>query len=122
MKKIIDFILIFIVFWIGNEYFSQSISIKDIQTLIIATLFMFLIGWLYCLLFIISTVSIGCLIGCLTTPILYLGLFILTPIKLWLLTKYLPGFEVHGFWTYVLLTVTFSIFSSVTQSSKPVKK
>ena len=118
MKTILNFFLILLVFYIGNKCFPEYIYIEDTKTLIIATLFMFVLSWLYGLLLLTSVLSIIAFVGCLTTPILILFGIFLTPIKLLLLTNFLPGFTIHGFWTYVLLTVCLSIFSFSTSKSK----
>ncbi|NEW04660.1 phage holin family protein [Paenibacillus sp. SYP-B3998] len=62
-------------------------------------------------------VSIVIGIGCLTTPLLILASLILTPIKLWLLDRYLSGFEIHGFWTYVIMSIVLSIFTAKAKSN-----
>jgi len=111
MRNILNLLLTGVVFWVGNEYFNEYISILDTKTLIIATLLMFGIGYLFSWLMLISMTSIVVGIGCITTPILFLAIFILTPIKLLLLDKYLVGFNINGFWTYILLTIALSIFS-----------
>ena len=116
MKNIFNLLLTGGVFWVGNQYFNEYISVSDNKTLIIATLLMFAIGYLYTLLMTASVFTIPIGIGCITTIILVLGAIILTPIKLWLLNKYLVGFSINGFWTYVILTCTLSMFSIGTKS------
>ncbi|MBP1995511.1 phage holin family protein [Paenibacillus eucommiae] len=111
MRNILNFLVMVLVFWIGNQYYSQYIAISDTKTLILASVLMFLISFLYSLLMAASILSIVVGIGCLTTPVLILASLVLTPIKLWLLDRYLSGFEIHGFWTYVILTVLLSIFT-----------
>ncbi|WP_159883292.1 phage holin family protein [Paenibacillus puerhi] len=119
MRNLLHLLATFLVFWIGSQYFSSYISISDTQTLVLATVFMFVISFVYGLLLTISVLSIlvgG--IGCLTTPLLILASLVLTPIKLWLLDRYLPGFEIHGFWTYVILTIALSIFTAKVKGKK----
>jgi len=72
---------------------------------------MFVLSIVYGFLLTLSFLSIIVGIGCLTTPFLVAASLVLTPIKLWLLDKYLAGFEIHGFWTYVILTIALSIFT-----------
>lgn len=118
MKLFINFLLTFIIFGVGNEYFNEYINIDSMQTLIIASLLMFALNYLFSLLMMISLASILVGIGCFTTIILYFISWVLTPVKLWLLNTYLSGFEIHGFWTYVILTVTLSIFSYTQKTNK----
>ncbi|WP_379117670.1 phage holin family protein [Paenibacillus hodogayensis] len=111
LRNLLHLLVTLLVFWLGNEYFHEYIAISDTKTLILATILMFVISFLYGLLLTVSFVSIVVGIGCLTTPLLILASLVLTPIKLWLLDRYLPGFEIHGFWTYVILSVVLSIFT-----------
>ncbi|TXK83460.1 phage holin family protein [Paenibacillus sp. N3.4] len=117
MKNILNFLVTVLVFWIGNEYFSSYISISDTKTLILASILMFLISFIYSLIMAASVLSILVGIGCLTTPLLILASLILTPIKLWLLNTYLPGFHIHGLWTYVIMSVVLSIFTVKARSN-----
>ena len=48
---------------------------------------------------------------------LILVAFILTPIKLVLLSRYLDGFMINGFWVYLALTAILSIFTIGSSSS-----
>ncbi len=105
------FLVTLLVFWAGNEYFSQYVSVADTKTLLIASVLMFIISFLYGLALVFSVILIPLGIGCLTLPALMLAALVLTPLKLWLLNQYLPGFEIHGFWTYVILTIVLSIFT-----------
>ncbi|CAG7614159.1 hypothetical protein PAECIP111802_00049 [Paenibacillus allorhizosphaerae] len=109
MRNILNLLITFFVFWVGNQYFHEYISITDTKTIILATVLMFVISFLYSFLLTVSFISIVVGVGCLTTPLLIAGSVVLTPMKLWLLDKYLTGFEIHGFWTYVILTVILSI-------------
>ncbi|WP_171687637.1 phage holin family protein [Paenibacillus planticolens] len=118
MRNILNLLVTFLVFWCGSQYFNPYISISDTKTLIFATVLMFVISFIYGLLLTISMLSIVIGIGCLTTPLLVAASLVLTPIKLWLLDKYLPGFEIHGFWTYVILTILLSIFTVKVTSKK----
>jgi len=111
MRNVLNLLVTFAVFWLGNAYFHQHVSIADTRTLVLATVLMFVISFLYSFLLTLSFLSIIVGIGCLTTPLLMAASVVLTPIKLWLLDRLLPGFELHGFWTYVILTVVLSLFT-----------
>ena len=119
MKKLFNLfnlLLTGLVFWIGNEYFNEYISIINTKTLIISALLMFGISYLFRYLMLASVLTIPICIGCLTTIILFFVAIVLTPIKLYLLDKYLPGFCINGFWTYVVLSGVLSIFSFSTKT------
>jgi len=117
MRNILNLILTFSVFWIGNEYFKEYLSISDTRTIIIATLLMVAMGYLFSLLMVASVLTIPIGIGCLTTMLLFLVAIVLTPVKLWLLDSYLLGFYINGFWAYVVLTAILSIFTIKAKSS-----
>lgn len=117
MRNIFNALLTFLIFWVGNEYFKEYILISDIKTMIIATLLMVAIGYLFGLLMMASVLTIPIGIGCLTTIILFFVAIVLTPIKLWLLDSYLAGFSINGFWTYVILTAVLSMFTIKIKSS-----
>lgn len=122
LRNLINLVVTFAVFWVGSQYFSEYLSISDTKTLIIATVFMFVIGYIFRLSFLLSVLTIPLGIGCLTTIILFFAAIVLTPIKLWLLDKYLTGFAIHGFWTYVVITVVLGIFSIKAKTTKTEEK
>ena len=120
MRNIINFLATFAVLWIGSTFFGEYIQIQDIKTLIIATIFMFVIDWIFSILVGLSALLIPIGIGCITIIPLILAAFVLTPIKLILLSKYLDGFMINSFWTYLALTVILSAFTI--DSSKNCKE
>lgn len=108
MRKIINLLLTGLVLWLGNKYFNDYIRIDSERNLIIATLLMFgidiLYGWLVGVFTLTSVIAIGCLpliLSIIVAPFL-------TFIKLYYIDKYLPGFDLNGFWTYVILFVALS--------------
>ena len=116
MKNLANFIITLGVFYLGNRYFNEYISIADNKTLLIAAASMLIMNVLFGLLMMTSMMSIFVGVGCITTPILILAMFMLTPIKLLILSIFLPGFSIHGFWIYVLLSLILGIFSLKTQT------
>lgn len=111
MRNIFNFLVTLAVLWIGSTFFSEYIQIRDTKTLIIATIFMFVIGWVFNILVSLSALLMPIGIGCITIIPLILAAFILTPIKLVLLSRYLDGFMINGFWAYLALTAILSIFT-----------
>jgi uncharacterized membrane protein YvlD (DUF360 family) len=122
MKKIINALVTFGALWLGNEYFNEYIAIDNIKTMIIAVALMFAIDYIYGLLMIASFVTIPIGVGCLTMIVLVLVAFILTPLKLYLLDTYLIGFDLNGFWTYLILTGVLSIFTINISSKTTTEK
>ena len=67
MKKLFNLfnlLLTGLVFWIGNEYFNEYISIINTKTLIISALLMFGISYLFRYLMLASVLTIPICIGC----------------------------------------------------------
>ncbi|MNK38838.1 hypothetical protein D3C87_574360 [compost metagenome] len=71
---------------------------------------MFAIGMVYAVVLIVSLLAIPLGVGCITSIPLIIGALFITPLSLWLLDKYMPGVEVNGFWTYVVITLVLSMF------------
>ena len=110
MKNVLNFLITLAVFYLGNKYCNEYISINNDKTLLIASILMLVFDLLYGWLLLISFTTIIVGVGCVTTPVLIMLALVLTPMKLWILSHYLPGFHIHGFWTYVILTFIFFIF------------
>lgn len=117
MRNIFNFLVTLCVLWAGRKFFGEYIQINDTQTLMIATIFMFVIGWIFNVLLGLSALLIPVGIGCITIIPLILAAFVLTPIKLMLLSRYLDGFMINGFWAYLALTAILSIFTIGSSSS-----
>ena len=122
MKKIFNALVTFGILWLGNEYFHEYIAVKDIKTLIIAVALIFTFDYIYGLLIAASFFTIPIGVGCLTMMVLVLAAFILTPLKLYLLDVYLAGFDIHGFWTYLILTGVLSVFTLGSTSKSSSEK
>jgi hypothetical protein len=112
VRRVINFIFIGLIFWAASTFFPNAVSIDSNSTLILATALMFVMGLIFSFIFITSFALIPLGIGCLTTPfVLIIGLFF-NPIRLLLLPHFLSGFQIHGFWTYVVLSIILWMFTS----------
>lgn len=111
MRNIINFVFTFLVLLAGSHYFPDYVNIKDTETLILASFLMFAIAFVFGITLVFSILLIPIGIGCLTTIILFIVALLLTPIRLYILDMYLPGFEINGFWTYVVLSVSLMFFT-----------
>lgn len=112
MRRIINFLLTLAVFWAASNWFGQYVHIEGTQTLILAALFMevanVILGFVFLGLMLTSIIPV---VGCFTILAIFCLAFVVTPIKLWLLCTYLPGFSINGLIAYVLLTIAIGIFS-----------
>jgi hypothetical protein len=122
MKKIINFFLTVLIFWLGMTYFSEYIQINNTQTLLIASLLMFALDLLFIALMYVSMLTSVIAIGCLPFIIGIIVLPFLDFIKLYYMSKYLSGFYINGFWTYILLVAALSIFKLRDKSSSENNK
>jgi uncharacterized membrane protein YvlD (DUF360 family) len=111
MRKIINFLLTMFVLWVGSQYFYPYIRIDSTKTLIIATVLMFAMSIAFGYIMLLSAFLTPILIGCLPLLITVILVPFLKIIELWILNKYLVGFHIYGFGTYVLLGVIMFIFS-----------
>ena len=114
MRNIINFIVTFAVLMLTSTYFPGSVYIDGIGTALLVTLLMFVLDLLYLGILLIAQVprflgDAGDTIGTILTVVLAL---ICTPVKLYLLSTFMPGFEILDGWvTYLILTVILSLFS-----------
>jgi hypothetical protein len=111
MRKIINFLLTMLILWVGSQYFNPYVHIDLTKTLIIATVLMFAMSIAFGYIMVFSALLTPILIGCLPLLISFIMAPFLKIIELCLLNKYLVGFHIYGFWTYVLLGVIMFIFS-----------
>jgi uncharacterized membrane protein YvlD (DUF360 family) len=117
MRMLINALITFGIFWVGTEYFHEHIQIQDTKTMILATVFMSAMSIAYAWFMTLSFFTIPLGIGCITFVAGLLLVCILTPVKLLILDRYLPGFNIDGFWTYILMSVVLSITTIKGRSS-----
>lgn len=123
MKRIFNVLLSGVIFYVGNMFFSEYVSYDTIQTLIIAVLLFATADILYGIL-VTAVLGIGCIGGAggimLAIIPIILSAFVWVPLKLVLMNKFIDGFSINGFITYVLLTFALSIFSFKIETKKEV--
>jgi len=121
LKKIANFLLTIFVLWGSSRLLPDTVKFDNFQTIILASLIIYSVGWIIAT-FLYSvltgsnklmenddTASIS--IGCLTFMTSLLLIVISIPIRLYVASLILPGFIIHGFWTYVLVAIGLCIFS-----------
>lgn len=114
MRKIINALLFGGILYLGDMLFPEYINVLGIKSLIIAVLLYYAADWFYGL--VVGAISvIGAALGAggailVSIPII-ISAVLYIPLKLWLLSTYVPGISINGILTYVLLTVAISIFS-----------
>jgi hypothetical protein len=64
MRNILNLGVTFGLFWIGSSYFSESITISNTKTIILASILMFVIGYGFSKLLTVSLLLIPLGIGC----------------------------------------------------------
>lgn len=120
MRKIVNAILFGGVLYLGNMLFPEYVVVTGLKTIIVAVLLYYAADFVYGLA--ITALSIlgaafgagGAVIA--VIPIIISALFYI-PLKLWLLSTYMPGISINGILTYILLTAAISIFSLEVKSN-----
>lgn len=118
MKKVINFLLALLVFYIGGKYFPQNIVIPGTQELIITTLLYCVSGWILvgvCLLLLIPAFFGDAGRG--LSVLLIITLVIMSvPFELYIIQRLYTGFRIYGGWAYFLLSVALSIIRLTTET------
>ena len=125
MRRILNLALTILIFWVGSTYFHNYITIDSTTTLIVASLLMFAISYLvsFVVIAICVAIAVESTLATIVLLLMFPFLIILTPIKLYLLSTYLEGFKIYGgFWTYLVLTIIFGMFTISDSSSKNKKQ
>lgn len=121
MKKIINFLLNIFVLWGASKLLTNTVQFSSNTAIVLSALTMFIMGWLLMAALLPLLLGSGLLLsvnngkaqgaGCLTFILIFTIALISTPIRLWLTGLIVPGFTIHGFWTYVLISVALCIFN-----------
>lgn len=117
MRAIINMMIMFTMLYLGRGFFPNHIQIDSTDTMIVAIFWMFVMGLLYTVAVVISALLIPVGIGCLTiVPLIIIG-FLLVPFELYMLDKYLAGFTINGFWTYIIFGLVYGALSIKSRSN-----
>lgn len=119
MKNLMN-IVIKIVIIAGAAYiFPEYVICKDGKTLILAIIAMIIPG------IILSLLTIGAVIGLATLGCTFLAIVSATilsiasgVIQLKVATQYVPGFEINGTMTYIILALLIGVFSIPDNATK----
>jgi hypothetical protein len=94
----------------ASRLFPETVQVSNARTLIIAILLLALVTFLIaiiCLILILVGVSTGSLSF---TCIGIVAALFANVIAMYVISNYLPGFNIVGFWPKVLLAICFSTF------------
>jgi len=110
MKQIFNFIITGVILYLASVYFSDVVQIADMKSLILATILLFIAEIIVVIvLFVMMAVSLfsgnwgGLII--IAIAICFAEILALTLVSAWL-----PGVTITGFWTKFLLAFALSIF------------
>lgn len=113
MKKIIKYFVIAIMIGLISRFFPQAITYDNPIQVFISLL----IIWLTEVVLIRFLILIGLIISKGNKIIILMYLYIVsaffTPLALIVSRNFLVGLEIHGVWTYILLTILISIVKMV---------
>ena len=111
LRRIINFVLIGLVLWIGSHFFPEIVQIDGMKTIILATVLIWIIATLLVvvsLLIIAVSAACGNVVGIIVGIISVVFAQVLTLI---ILSNCMDGFNIVGFWPKVIIAICFSIFS-----------
>lgn len=114
MRRILNVLIQFAIFWIAATYFGEYVVIAGTKEIVITTLLWVISGYAIiavCLLCILPAVAgnfgkIIAMAAVVTIAILS------SPIHLYFMNRWYDGFTIKGgFWVYLVLSVVLSIFT-----------
>lgn len=114
MRRILNVLIQFAIFWIATTYFGEYVVIAGTKEIVITTLLWVISGYAIiavCLLCILPAVAgnfgkIIAMAAVVTIAILS------SPIRLYFMNCWYDGFTIKGgFWVYLVLSVVLSIFT-----------
>lgn len=110
MRQILNFIITGVILYLASVYFSSVVRIADTKSLILATILLFVAEIIVVIIiFIMMAVSFfsGNLAGVIAS---IFAIFFAEIIALSLVSAWLPGVEIVGFWTKFMLAFLLSVF------------
>ncbi len=110
MKGVANFIITFVILWIAAYFFPNVVHVDSIRTLIIATLLLFLAEAVVVIILFIATIFSIMMLDWYAIIGTIIGIFFAEILALSLLSAWIPGFYIVGFWPKMLLALAFSIF------------
>ena len=99
-----------IILWIASKIFPRTVQIADFKTLVIAIVLLSVVTVLVAVLcYVIAIIS--ALAGNFgTTLISIIAVLFANVIAMYIISDYLVGFNIVGFWPKVILSICFSAF------------
>lgn len=115
MRKILNALLVALILFVGNYFWPEAIVINSTKTLILAVVVYMVCDFIFA--FAVCGIS-GLLAITMNAFLLFIwgiSIFIIAlawvPLKLWILSTYVPGFSIVGTLTWVLLSIIILTFS-----------
>lgn len=116
MKRVIDALMTFLVFFGAWKLFPEYVCCKDLKTLIISVIVLYIISFIGAFIIFAGTLLASIKVRSTACTIIYLLLLIVYSFLTLLITTMLvPGFSINGVVTYILLIFATSL---LTPSSK----
>ena len=111
MRRILNFLITALVLFLAGKFFPANVWTESFGWLMLTTLLIWVVSSAIALLFVIVTVAGIYYESAAWVIVSIIGILFSTTITILLLSKWLSGFHVSGFWTALLLSLVISIFS-----------
>lgn len=114
MRKIFNALIVALILFVGNYFWPDAIVIDSTRTLVLAVITYMACDFISA--FAICGIS-GLLAITMNAFLLFvwgIAIFVMAlawvPLKLWILSTYVPGFEIVGTLTWILLSIVIFMF------------
>ena len=115
MRQIVNFFIVGLILWISTHAFPEYVQIDGGSTLILATLLFFVVTALVILGIVFVVIVVLDDLPTMAFVTLIVAMLLGGPIALTILSKYLNGFNVVGFWPKVLISFACAFFTISTK-------
>ena len=110
---LINYFTIVFIIGLSGRMFPKCVSYNSPKTVFITVALMSLVEVCICILYLISSMNLlkGKLSSLVSIGVLIILSFVSIPLSLFLADKWIAGFEMNGFLTYLILTILIQIFT-----------
>ena len=111
MRRILNFLITVLILFLAGKFFPANVHTDSFGWLMLAAALIWVVSTVVALIFIAIMVAGAYYESAIWIILPIIGIFFSEIIAILLLSKWLDGFYVSGFWTALLLSLLISIFS-----------
>lgn len=110
---LINYFTIVFIIGLSGRVFPEFVSYNSPRTVFVTVALIFLIELCICILYLISSMNLlkGKLSSLVSIGVLIILSLVSIPLSLFLADKWIAGFEMNGFLTYLILTILIQTFT-----------